>query len=118
MAMAKYFYCDYITTVIGARGYLLERKLVPFVKKLLYHKIVAEDDIENLVEIIRSEQSLIRREFPRLRSLDIFSADSNLPDYDHKFIHFGDCHARLQPVLGYAGMDVEIVSDFSIRPHV
>lgn len=108
MVMTKFYYCDYITSVVGARAPLLEKKLIPFVKRTLYHKVVREDDIDSLVEIIHSEMKLIRREFPRLRSLDVYVEDSKLPDRDHKFIHFGECYARLQPVLGYAGSDVEI----------
>lgn len=116
--MAKHYFCDNISSVHGARALMLERKLLPFVKNLLYHKIILEDDIEDLVGIIHSEQQLTRVQYPRLRQLDITVTDSSLPDSACKFIKFGDCYARLVPVLGYAGMDVEVVSDFKIRPHV
>lgn len=97
--MAKFYYCDYVTSVNGSRALLLEKKLLPFVKERLFHKVFAAEDIEYEVEIIRSEQSMIRREFPRLRSLNIRQVESSLPEIDRRYIYFGDCYARLEPVL-------------------
>lgn len=114
----KYYYCDYITSVNGSRALMLEKKLLPFVNQLLYHKLVSQEDIEDMVGIINEQQQLFRRECPRLRSLDVFSADSKIPEYEHKYIRFGSCFARLEPVLGYAGSDVEIVNDLQLRAKI
>ena len=114
----KYYYCDYVTSVNGSRDLMLEKKLLPFVKQLLYHKLVSQEDIEDMVGIIIKQQSMFRRKYPRLRALDVFSEDSKLPEYEHKFIRFGSCFARLEPVLGYAGMDVEIVNNFQRRAKI